>query len=102
MTAINLGRGSPTRLGATYPPAPRVKSTLAYLVLLRAEIARFTRFCNRLVSVALILTSRWRAVSSCAALCSPDVPPVRSFETCTSGGLAGFTLSIIPAYPYAR
>ena len=43
VTAINLGRGSPTRLGATYPPAQRVASTLAYLVLLRAEIARFTR-----------------------------------------------------------
>jgi len=23
VTAIHLGRGSPTRLGATYPPAPR-------------------------------------------------------------------------------
>jgi hypothetical protein len=31
------------KLGATYPPAPRATSTLAYLVLLRAEIARFTR-----------------------------------------------------------
>ena len=104
MTAINLGRGSPTRLGATYPHTPGAPSTCAYLVLLRAEIARFTRTSEnvRLVSVALILTSRWRAVSSCAALCSPDVPPVRSFETCTSGGLASFTLSIIPAYPYAR
>ena len=53
MTAINLGRGSPTRLGATYPPTlaePQVKKrgvpryfALAYLVLLRVEIARFTR-----------------------------------------------------------
>ena len=43
VTAINLGRGSPTRLGATYPPAQRAASSLAYLVLLRAEIARFTR-----------------------------------------------------------
>ena len=42
VTAIPLGRGSPTRLDATYPPAPRVTSTPAYLVLLRAEIARFT------------------------------------------------------------
>jgi hypothetical protein len=42
VTAIPLGRESPHRLGATYPPAPRVTSTLAYLVLLRAEIARFT------------------------------------------------------------
>jgi hypothetical protein len=54
----------------------------AYLVLLRVEIARFTRAScpARLVSVALILTSRWRAVSSYAALCSPDVPPVRDFS----------------------
>ncbi len=54
VTVINLGRGSPTRLGATYPPTipadhkikkrgePR-RSGLAYLVLLRVEIARFTR-----------------------------------------------------------
>ena len=43
MTAINLGRESPTRLGATYPLAQRTASKLAYLVLLRVEIARFTR-----------------------------------------------------------
>ena len=56
---------------------------------------------NRLVSVALILTlgplqgCRWRGVTSCAVLCSPDVPPVRPFGACTSGGLAGFTDAII-------
>ena len=44
VTAINLGRESPTRLGATYPPTQRTASMLAYLVLLRVEIARFTRF----------------------------------------------------------
>ncbi len=43
LTVIPLGRGSPTQLGATYPPTPRTASTLAYLVLLRAEIARFTQ-----------------------------------------------------------
>ena len=43
VTAINLGRGSPTRLGATYPHTRRAASLCAYLVLLRAEIARFTR-----------------------------------------------------------
>jgi len=43
MTAIPLGRPSLERLDATYPPAPRAASTLAYLVLLRVEIARFTR-----------------------------------------------------------
>ena len=108
MTAINLGRESPARLGATYPLAQRTASKLAYLVLLRVEIARFTRLSgcpkSRLVSVALILTSRWRGVTSYAVLCSPDVPPVRGFPhndlhyclslslaSCTSGGLACFT-----------
>src|SRR5574343_625700 len=73
------------------------RSTCAYSVLLRAEIARFTRFgCpQRLVSVALILTLRWRGVTSCAVLCSPDVPPVLPFGNCTSGGLASFTAVII-------
>ncbi|GAD23857.1 hypothetical protein AVS7_03617 [Acidovorax sp. MR-S7] len=42
MTAITLGRGSPTRLDATYPHTPGAPSTCAYLVLLRVEIARFT------------------------------------------------------------
>ena len=76
-------------------------STLAYLVLLRVEIARFTPGglpCGTppgLVSVALILTSRWAAVSCYAALCSPDVPPVPCFHDCTSGGLACFTGGII-------
>jgi hypothetical protein len=31
------------KLGATYPPTQRTASKLAYLVLLRVEIARFTR-----------------------------------------------------------
>lgn len=52
-----------------------------------------------LVSVALILTSRWTAVSCYAALCSPDVPPVRLFSTCTGGGLVGFTGGIIVGKP---
>ena len=86
------------RLGAAYPPAKcGTTPKLAYLALLRAEIARFTRYLKRLVSVALILTLyalrrfQWAAVSCCAVLCSPDVPPVRGFPPCTSGGLAGFT-----------
>src|SRR4051812_31970817 len=79
-------------------------STLAYLVLLHVEIARFTRTAVaaacaastavRLVSVALILTSRWTVVSCYVALCSPDVPPVRPFGTCTSDGLANFTVEL--------
>ncbi len=43
VTAIPLGRLSPERLNATYPHTPRARSTCAYLVLLRVEIARFTR-----------------------------------------------------------
>jgi hypothetical protein len=43
VTAIPLGRLSPKRLGATYPHTPRARSTCAYLVLLRVEIARFTQ-----------------------------------------------------------
>ena len=50
---------------------------------------------DRLVSVALILTSRWTAVSCYAALCSPDVPPVLCFHNCTSDSLANFTGWII-------
>ena len=53
------------------------------------------RVTPRLVSVALILTSRWAAVSCCAVLCSPDVPPVPGFPYGTSGGLACFTERII-------
>ena len=94
------------RLGATYPHAPRAESSRAYGVLLRVEIARFTRCAfvpegpasHRLVSVALILTSRWTAVGCYAALCSPDLPPVRPFEPCTSGGLACFTARIIDGH----
>ena len=79
-------------------------STLAYLVLLRVEIARFTPSglpCGTplgLVSVALLLTSRWAAVSCYAVLCSPDGPPVPGFPDCTSGGLARFTALIIPEH----
>jgi len=50
VTVIHLGRWSPKRLGATYPPttygtqvAKPKFHVLAYLVLLRVEIARFTR-----------------------------------------------------------
>jgi hypothetical protein len=91
--------GLSPRLGATYPPAQRAASIQAYLVLLRVEIARFTRsaplaFASptpRLVSVALIRTSRWMGVTHYAALCSPDLPPVPPFGACTSGGLGHFT-----------
>jgi hypothetical protein len=43
VTTITLGRWSPKRLDATYPHTPGAPSTCAYLVLLRVEIARFTR-----------------------------------------------------------
>jgi hypothetical protein len=54
VTAIHLGRGSPTRLGATYPHTPRAGSSCAYSVLLRAEIARFTRAGLRPARVATL------------------------------------------------
>ena len=77
-----LGVAPPARC---YLPAhsPEARSRCAYLVLLRAEIARFTQ-----TELARLCCSdpqlmpcgfHWRAVSSCAALCSPDVPPVRGF-----------------------
>jgi len=89
VTAITLGRGSPRRLNATYPRTRGAPSACAYLVLLRAEIARFTpggAWPPGLVSVALILTSRWTAVSCCAALCSPDLPPARAHTALAQGG----------------
>ena len=46
VTTINLGRQSPERLDATYPHTPGAPSTCAYLVLLRVEIARFTRWAS--------------------------------------------------------
>ena len=73
----------------------------AYGVLLRVEIARFTpsptsfEAAPGLVSVALILTSRWTAVGCYAALCSPDLPPARPFRPRASGGLACFTGAIM-------
>ena len=93
-----LGVAPPARC---YLPAhsPEARSRCAYLVLLRAEIARFTQ-----TELARLCCSdpqlmpcgfRWRAVSSCAVLCSPDVPPVLGFPNCTSDGLTGFTTSIL-------
>jgi hypothetical protein len=52
------------------------------------------RPAHRLVSVALILTSRWTAVSCYAALRSPDLPPAPP-EGGASGDLARFTVGII-------
>jgi len=94
LTAITLGRGSPTRLGATYPPAPRSHINAGLFGIAARRDCPFHPgqvAPARLVSVALILTSRWRAVNSYAALCSPDVPPVPGFPYGTSGGLACFT-----------
>ena len=85
------------RLGAAYPPAsaePRNSWPTWHCCAQRLPVSPAPK---RLVSVALILAlyalRRFRraAVSCCAVLCSPDVPPVRGFPPCTSGGLAGFT-----------
>jgi len=46
VTAIRLGRGSLARLGATYPHTLRARSSCAYLVLLRVEIAAFHPVCG--------------------------------------------------------
>ena len=59
---------------AIYPQPPRAGSTVAYLMLLPVEIARFTRPEHRLVSVALIRALRQAAVSCYGALWSPDFP----------------------------
>src|SRR5262245_32723882 len=45
--------------------------------------------CRRLVSVALILTSRWAGVTCYAALWSPDVPPVACATSDRPAGFAG-------------
>jgi hypothetical protein len=129
VTAITLGRVSPPRLGATYPPTLRNHINVGLLGIaarrdcpfhlgrgapmvavgfpgLRREPTGLRHSAPafagdpqntlggstpKLVSVALILTSRWAAVSCYAVLCSPDVPPVPGFPACTSGGLARFT-----------
>ena len=76
------GPGIAARLGATYPPALRSHSQDAGLfgVAARRDCpfhpAPRLSIRHRLVSVALILTSRWTAVSCYAALCSPDLPRV--------------------------
>jgi hypothetical protein len=83
VTVIPLGGESPHRSMLPTRQLSGTTSQLAYLVLLRAEIARFTH-----TQVARLCCSdpqlmpcgfHWRAVSSCAVLCSPDVPPVRGF-----------------------
>ena len=101
VTAINLGRESPARLGATYPPTQRNHLNVGLFgIAARRDCPFHPAFevapKSRLVSVALILTSRWRGVTSYAVLCSPDVPPVPGFPYGTSGGLACFTGWIIP------
>ena len=60
MTAITLGWWSPNQLDATYPHTPGAPSTCAYLVLLRVEIARFTRcgFAHR-VAMRTRLPGDW-------------------------------------------
>jgi hypothetical protein len=87
-----------SRALATYPQARRDASSLAYLVLLRVEVAAFhprrvlaisavsiaaacafrcdriTRAMTGLVSVALFLASRRTAVSRHPTLWSPDFP----------------------------
>src|SRR5260370_388897 len=71
---------------ATYPQTRWATSSSAYLMLLRVEIGRFTLSgCpGRLVSVPLILTSRWTGVTRYAALWSPDFPLCNRSGTATA------------------
>ena len=71
VTAIPLGRLSPERLGATYPHTPRDRSTCAYLVLLRAEIARFTRSDPKALPTRLCCSDPHLAVERCYLLRYP-------------------------------
>ena len=67
---------------------------------LRWRLADHPSGClTELVSVALILGLRRAAVSRYAALCNPDLPPVRPFGTSTSGGLKHFTGKLSPTHP---
>ena len=82
LTAIPLGRGLPH--GSSHLPASSAEqaSALAYLVLLRMEVAAFhprrtpvARNPTGLVSVALFVVSPRRGVTPHPALRSPDFPP---------------------------
>ena len=62
-------------------------------------VASLTKFTvplasDQSASAQGLRTSRWRGVTSCAVLCSPDVPPVPGFPCGTSDGLASFTQAL--------
>jgi uncharacterized protein len=110
LVVIHLGRWSPKRLGATYPPtsceaqlAQQKLRVLAYLVLLRVEIARFTR------TQAARLCCSNRHLRPLRAVGAEVLPPtllyaVRTFlqcdlsVKCTSDGLVGSTRWIITPF----
>ncbi len=104
VTTINLGELLPT---GSVLPTRQHRGTHGIAGLLGIAARRDCPFHPQwstfagtppgLVSVALILSSRWTAVSRYAALCSPDFPPVRPFGTSTSGGLANLAGRIIAA-----
>jgi hypothetical protein len=95
VTAIPLGRLSPERLDATYPHTPRDKSTCAYLVLLRVEIARFTRTDPKAGATRLCCSDPHLAVERCYLLRYPvqsgpsSSAPFRGLHQRRSGRLHG-------------
>ncbi len=78
------GPGVAPRLGATYPPAPRATSTPAYLVLLRAEIARFTR--DRAAPRTRVLSAKRAGARLFAAAAPPEPPACAGARQTTSCG----------------
>jgi hypothetical protein len=95
VTAIPLGRLSPERLDATYPHTPRDESTCAYLVLLRVEIARFTRTDPKASPTRLCCSDPHLAVERCYLLRYPvqsgpsSSAPFRGLHQRRSGRLHG-------------
>ena len=101
VTTITLGRRSPERLDATYPHTPGAPSTCAYLVLLRVEIARFTRTesarlcCSDPHLRALWANPRGLSVERCYLLRCPvqsgrsSSAPFRALHQRRSGQLHG-------------
>ena len=72
---------APQRVAARFGLAPDFARQAARSTGLRRRLTEhLPRTPHRLVSVALILTLRWTAVSCCAALCSPDLPPAPCFH----------------------
>src|SRR5919201_2018315 len=85
--AIPLGARSPARSSHLPASSAEQASTLAYLVLLRMEVAAFHPagcYTRGLVSVALFVTSPCQGITLHPALRSPDFPPCRIYDRGTA------------------